>query len=407
MINFRKDFPGLHQEVNDHPLVYLDNAATTQKPLAVIEAVNHHYRHDNANVHRGVHVLSSRATHAFEHTRSLIASLINAPELHEVIFTRGTTEGINLVAHSYGLAFLKKGDEILITAMEHHANIVPWQIVCQQTGAVLRVVPLVEDADRGELDRQAFSDLLSKKTKIVALPHISNVLGTVNPVQELIAEVRNKTDAVVLIDGAQAIAHMPVDVQALDCDFYVFSGHKMYAPSGVGILYGKTALLEKMPPFQAGGEMIRSVSFEHTEYNDLPFKFEPGTPNIEGVIGLGAAVQYLQQVGLPAIAAYEHELLHYATEKIKTIPDIRLLGSSDNKAAIITFVIKGVPASDLNTLLDMSGVAIRVGHHCAMPLHELLGLSASARASFAFYNTPEEVDIFISALKKALKVLHG
>lgn len=403
----RADFPGLHQDVNGQPLIYFDNAATTQKPLSVIEAVDHHYRLDNANVHRGVHVLSSRATHAFEKTRSLIAEFINAKYLHEVIFTRGTTEAINLVAYCYGLPFLKKGDEILITTMEHHANIVPWQMVCEKTGAILKVVPLVADADSGELDRDAFSALLSKHTKIVSFSHISNVLGTINPVAELISEVREKTSAIVVIDGAQAIAHLPVDVQALDCDFYAFSGHKMYGPSGVGILYGKTALLERMPPFQFGGEMIKTVSFEHTEYNGLPFKFEAGTPNIEGVIGLGAAVEYLKKADVKKLAAQEKELLSYATDRIKNISDIRLSGTSKNKAAMITFVIKGIPAQDISTLLDMSGIAIRVGHHCAMPLHESLGLNSSARASFAFYNTKEEIDQFIIALNKALKVLHA
>ncbi len=403
----RADFPGLHQEVNGQPLIYFDNAATTQKPLSVIEAVDHHYRFDNANVHRGVHVLSSRATHAFEKTRSLLAEFINAEYLHEVIFTRGTTEAINLIAYCYGLPFLKNGDEILITTMEHHANIVPWQMVCEQTGATLKVVPLVADADSGELDRDAFSALLSKNTKIVSFPHISNVLGTINPVAELIAEVREKTSAIVVIDGAQAIAHLPIDVQALDCDFYVFSSHKMYGPSGIGILYGKTALLERMPPFQFGGEMIKSVSFEHTEYNDLPFKFEAGTPNIEGVIGLGAAVEYLKKADVKKLAAQEKELLNYATEQMQNIPNIRILGTSKHKAAMITFVIKGIPAQDISTLLDMSGIAIRVGHHCAMPLHESLGLSSSVRASFAFYNTKEEIDRFIIALNKALKVLHA
>jgi cysteine desulfurase/selenocysteine lyase len=400
----REDFSILHQIVHGHPLVYFDNAATTQKPKSVIAAITEHYQFNNSNVHRAVHALSDRATVAFEQSRKTIASFINARDTAEVIFTRGTTEAINLVAHSYAMSRLKAGDEILISTMEHHANIVPWQVVSQRTGCLLRVVPLNE---KGEIDRQEFSAMLSAHTKIVAFPHVSNVLGTINPVAELINEIRKKTPAVVLIDGAQAIAHQAVDVQALDCDFYVFSGHKMYAPSGIGILYGKTHLLEHMIPYQTGGEMIRLVTFAHTEYNDLPFKFEAGTPNMEGAIGMQAAIHYLNPIGFDAIQNYEQELLMHATTEINKIEGVCIFGNSAHKSGIITFDCAGAPAHDVSTLLDLAGIAVRVGHHCAMPLLATFGLSATVRASFAFYNTHAEIEHFIVTLKKVLSVLRG
>ncbi|MFI4954392.1 MAG: aminotransferase class V-fold PLP-dependent enzyme [Gammaproteobacteria bacterium] len=400
----RQDFPGLHQQVNGHPLVYFDNAATTQKPQAVIEAINQHYKTSNANVHRAIHTLSDRATQAFEQSRTNITRFINAEHEHEVIFTKGTTEGINLVAQSYAIPFLKKGDEILITTMEHHANIVPWQVVCERNGCELQVVPLTGS---GEIDREAFTRLLSERTKLVAFPHISNVLGTINPVADMIAEIRQLTPAAILIDGAQAVAHLPIDVQALDCDFYLFSGHKLYAPCGIGILYGKSTLLEQMIPYQTGGEMIRTVTFAFTEYNDLPFKFEAGTPNIEGVIGLNAAIKYLLQIGLDNIGYYEQQLREYITSQILQNTDVQIIGTAANKSPIVTFIAEGAPPHDISTLLDLSGVAIRVGHHCTMPLHQALGIAASARASLAMYNTREEIDIFIQALQKTLKVLRG
>lgn len=400
----RQDFPALHQQINGHPLVYFDNAATTQKPQAVIQAIDHHYISCNANVHRAIHTLSDRATQAFEQTRTTVRRFINAAYEHEVIFTKGTTEGINLVAHSYGWPFLHADDEILITTMEHHANIVPWQVVCERKGCKLKVAPLTPN---GEIDRAAFSQLLSERTKLVALPHISNVLGTVNPIAELIAEIRQMSSAVVLIDGAQAVAHLPVDVQALDCDFYLFSGHKLYSPCGIGILYGKSALLEQMIPYQTGGEMIRTVTFAATNYNDLPFKFEAGTPNIEGVVGLNAGIEYILALGLDHIGQYEQQLRDYITIQLQQHTDIRIIGTAAHKSPIITFVAEGAPPHDISTLLDLSGIAIRVGHHCTMPLHQALGIPATARASLAMYNTFAEIDLFVRGLQKALKVLRG
>lgn len=401
----RKDFPALQQEVNNKPLIYFDNAATTQKPWAVINAISHHYQFSNANVHRAVHTLSNRATQAFEAAREAVTSYIHAASTEEIIFTKGTTEGINLIAHSYGRTFLQEGDEILITTMEHHADIVPWQVVRDQTGCKLRVAPITAS---GEIDLATFFTLLSANTKIVAFPHISNVLGTINPVAELIQLVRQYApEAVVVVDGAQAVAHEVVNVQKLDCDFYVFSGHKLYAPSGIGILYGKKSLLEKMPPFQTGGEMIRQVTFEKTVYNDLPYKFEAGTPNMEGAIGLHAAIDYIKSIGLENIREYEHKLLAYATAAIADVSGLQLIGTAAQKSAILTFVCEDAPAHDLSTLLDLAGIAVRVGHHCAMPLLASLNLTATVRASFAFYNTAEEVDIFIAALKKSLRILRG
>ncbi|OGT19349.1 MAG: cysteine sulfinate desulfinase [Gammaproteobacteria bacterium RBG_16_57_12] len=397
----RRDFPILDQQVHGHPLIYLDNGASSQKPLAVIEAIDHCYRHDYANVHRGVHTLSERATLAFEQARGKVQGFINAAGSEEIIFVRGTTEAINLVAQSYARPRLQPGDEILITEMEHHSNIVPWQLVCEQTGALLRVVPINE---LGELRLERYAELLNARTKLVALTHISNVLGTVNPVREIIDQAHAR-GVPVLLDGAQAIPHALIDVQALDCDFYAFSGHKLYGPSGIGVLYGKRALLEKMPPYHGGGEMIRTVSFEKTTYNDLPYKFEAGTPHIAGAIGLGAAIDYLNRVGMTAIAAHEQQLLTYATEALSTVKDLRIIGQARHKASIVSFVIAGVHPHDIATIVDQHGIAVRAGHHCAMPLIKRLGLPATARASFALYNTTEEIDRLVQALEIARKML--
>lgn len=397
----REDFPILNQTISGKPLIYLDNAATTQKPQCVIDAIAHYYQHDNANVHRGIHTLSERATRAYEATRVKVQHFINAAHSHEIIFVRGTTEAINLVAQSYGRPQFKPGDEIILSQMEHHSNIVPWQILCEQTGAVLRVIPINQ---QGELVVDAFDSLLNEKTRLVAITHISNALGTINPIASLI-EKAHRYNIPVLIDGAQAAAHSSIDVQALDCDFYAFSGHKMYAPTGIGILYGKEKWLEKMPPYQGGGEMISQVSFEQTTYNILPYKFEAGTPHIEGVIGLGVAIDYLQAIGLPAICAHEQQLLDYATQKLSEIPEVRLIGQAKQKAAIVSFVLENIHAHDVGTILDHSGIAIRSGHHCAMPVMTYFNLPATARASFALYNTREEIDALIEGLTKVKEVL--
>lgn len=359
----RKDFPILHQTISGKPLIYLDNAATTQKPRCVMDAIVHYYECDNANVHRGIHTLSERATRAYEATRVKVQQFINAAHLREIIFVRGTTDAINLVAQSYGRPLLKAGDEIIVSQMEHHSNIVPWQILCEQTGAVLRVIPI---NPQGELIFEAFESLLNEKTRLVAITHVSNALGTINPIAAIIDKA-HQYDIPVLIDGAQAVGHLSIDVQALDCDFYMFSGHKMYAPTGIGILYGKEKWLEKMPPYQGGGEMISQVSFEKTTYNVLPYKFEAGTPNIEGVIGLGAAIDYLQRIGFEAISAYEQQLLEYATQKLAEIPEVRIIGQAKHKSAIVSFVLENIHAHDVGTILDHAGIAIRSGHHCAMP----------------------------------------
>lgn len=394
----RDDFPILQQQVYDRPLAYLDNAATTQKPTVVIDAVCDYYRHDNSNVHRGVHALSERATKAYEGARKKIAGLINAGSQREIVFVRGATEAINLVAQSWGqMAALGEGDEILISAMEHHSNIVPWQWLCERSGASLKVIPMNE---AGELLMDQFDALLSERTKLVGVVHQSNALGTINPV----AEITGKAHAVgakVLLDGAQALAHMPVDVQALDCDFYVTSAHKMYGPTGVGILYGKESLLDAMPPYQGGGDMILTVSFEHSEYNELPYKFEAGTPNIAGAIGFGAAVDYLQSLGVADVSAHEQKLLSYATQKAEDLEGLRQIGTAANKASVLSFTIDGVHPHDLGTILDREGVAIRAGHHCAMPVMKFYGVPATARASFAAYNTTEEIDALFTAIEKA------
>ena len=398
--NIRQDFPILHQEVNGKPLAYLDNAATSQKPTQVIKALDKYYQEDNANIHRGVHTLSERATIDYEQARGKVRSFINANSEKEIIFVRGATEGINLIAQSYGRTNLKTGDEIIISEMEHHSNIVPWQLLCEQTGAILKIIPI---NDSGELILEEFEKLLSPKTKLVSLAHISNALGTINPIQSIIDRA-HEHNAIVIIDGAQATPHTIVDVQALDCDFYVFSGHKLFGPTGIGVLYGKAHLLEAMPPWQGGGDMIKMVSFEKTLYNDLPYKFEAGTPHIAGVIGLGAAIDYVSATGLNAIAAYEHELLEYATEKILEVKDLRLIGTAQQKTSILSFVIDSIHPHDIGTILDHEGIAIRTGHHCAMPVMTHFNVPATARASFAFYNTFEEVDRLIQALGKAREV---
>lgn len=390
----RRDFPVLNQQINGHPLVYLDNAASSQKPVQVIEAVDQYYRLDNANVHRGVHRLSQRATDAYEGARSKIRGFLNATSDKEIIFVRGATEAINLVAQSFVRPQLQAGDEILISYLEHHANIVPWQMVCEQTGATLKIIPMTES---GELNLSGLDELLTDKTKIMAVGQVSNALGTVNPVKQMTEKAKAK-GIPVLIDGAQAVPHMQVDVQELDCDFYVFSGHKMFAPTGIGALYGKQALLEAMPPWQGGGDMILSVSFDHTEYNALPYKFEAGTPHIAGAVGLGAAIDYMQSIGIEKIVAYEHALLKLATDKLSAIDGVRIVGTAEHKASVLSFLIEDVHPHDVGTIFDQQGVAIRAGHHCAQPVMQYYGIAATARASFAFYNTEQEIDALVKAI---------
>ncbi len=396
----RKDFPILDQAIRGHPLVYLDNGATSQKPKSVIDAVNEYYCWHNANVHRGVHTLSERATHSYERAREIVARFINASCEGEVIFVRGTTEAINLVAQSYARPSLRPGDEILITEMEHHSNIVPWQIVCKQTDARLRVLPINDD---GELQLERYSELLGPRTRLVAVVHLSNSLGTINPIREMV-DAAHARGIPVLLDGAQAVAHLPVDVQALGCDFYAFSGHKVYGPTGIGVLYGKSELLEAMEPYQGGGEMIRRVTFEETLYNSVPYKFEAGTPNIAGAIGLGRALEYLSQFGLESIGEHEDALLACATEAVSVIPGLRIIGTAANKAGILSFVLDGVHPHDIGTILDTEGVAIRAGHHCTMPVMTRYGIPGTARASFAMYNTREDVDVLIRGIEKAKEV---
>ena len=397
---WRDDFPILQETIGGQPLVYLDNAATTQKPQTVIAAEADYYRHTNANVHRGVHTLSQRATDAYEAARGKIARFINAASSNEIIYVRGATEAINLVAQSFARPRLKPGDEILISAMEHHSNIVPWQMVCEQTGAVLKVVTI---NDAGEFELDSFERLLSPRTKLIAVTHLSNALGSIVPVERVI-ELAHGRGVPVLVDGAQAIAHLGVDVRALDCDFYAFSGHKIYGPTGIGVLYGKAALLDAMPPYQGGGDMIRTVSFEKTEYNELPYKFEAGTPNIAGAIGLGAAIDYVGTIGIAAIAAHERDLLDYATRQVATIPGLTIVGSARDKASILSFTLAGTHPHDIGTILDHRGVAIRAGHHCAMPVMQRFGLSGTARASFALYNTRAEVDTLVAALDQVTEI---
>lgn len=397
----RKDFPILHRQVNGKPLVYFDNGATSQKPQQVIDVINRYYQHENSNIHRGIHTLSQEATDAYEKARTTVQQFINAKHHHEVIFTSGTTGSINLVASSFGKKHLQAGDEIIISTMEHHSNIVPWQMICEEKGAILKVIPI---SDKGELLMDEFEKLLSSKTKLVSITHVSNTLGTINPVKEII-KLAKAVGAAILIDGAQAVPHTKVDVQALDCDFYAFSAHKMFGPTGVGILYGKEAILNELPPYQGGGDMIKTVTFEKTTYNELPHKFEAGTPNIVGGLGLAAAIDYMNNIGIENIEAYEHELLNYATEKIKQIEGVRIIGEAANKASVLSFLVDGTHPSDIGMIIDKLGIAIRTGHHCTEPLMNRFDIPGTARASFAFYNTKEEIDVFIKALERAVNML--
>jgi len=396
----RKDFPILEREVHGKPLVYFDNAASSQKPTAVIDAVSHYYRTSHSNIHRAVHTLAMEATQAYETARAKVAGFIGAADPKEVIWVRGTTEGINLVAQSYVRPRVSEGDEILISHLEHHSNIVPWQVVCQQTGAVLRVAPIDE---HGEIIPDQFAKLLGPRTRFVALSHVSNALGTVNPVEDMIALAKEHA-APVLIDGAQAVPHLDIDVRALDCDFYAFSGHKMYGPTGIGGLYGRAELLEEMDPYQTGGEMIKSVSFEETLFADLPHKFEGGTPHISGAVGLGAAVDYLQGIGLAAVRKHEDDLLAYATDRLREVPGARIYGTAPHKAGVLSFTLGEVHPHDVGTILDGEGVAVRTGHHCAQPVMDFFDIVATTRASFALYNTRDEVDQFIAGLHAVLEV---
>ncbi|MDX2426646.1 MAG: cysteine desulfurase [Cycloclasticus sp.] len=395
----RRDFPVLDQQVRGKQLVYLDNAATSQKPKAVIDSIVHYYENDNANIHRGVHTLSERATLSYENARKKVQRFLNASSEKEIVFTRGATEAINLVAN--GLAEkIKAGDEVLITAMEHHSNIVPWQMLCEKTGATLKVAPINM---QGELILEEFEALISKRTKFAAISHMSNALGTINPVKQLI-DLLHQHDIPVLIDGAQAIPHIAVDVQALNCEFYVFSGHKLYAPTGIGALYGKMEQLEQMAPYQGGGDMISVVTFEKTVYSKVPYKFEAGTPNIAGTIGLGAALDYIDTVGIAAIAAHENSLLEYATEQSKKIDKLRIIGTASNKGAIMSFVLDGIHPHDIGTMMDHQGIAVRAGHHCAMPVMDFFGVPATARASFAMYNTHQEVDALMAGIENLIEM---
>jgi cysteine desulfurase / selenocysteine lyase len=396
----RKDFPILAQHVHGKPLVYLDNAATSQKPKCVIEALTRFYLMDNANIHRGVHQLSERSTLAYEAARGKAQQLLNAAHAREIVFARGATEGINLVAQTYGRTRVSAGDEILISALEHHSNIVPWQMLCEEKDAVLRVIPI---NDRGELEFDQFEKLLNRRTRLVAVSHVSNALGTINPVREIV-NAAHRWNVPVLIDGAQAVPHMKVDVRDLDCDFYVLSAHKMFGPTGIGVLYGREQLLEDMPPYQGGGDMIRSVTFEKTTYNELPYKFEAGTPNIAGVIGLGAAIDYLDQIGMEAVAAHEHDVLEYGTRALESISGLRLIGTAREKAGVLSFVIEGVHPHDAGTILDWEGVAVRTGHHCAQPVMDRFGVSATTRASLALYNTKEDIDALVAGIHKVKEV---
>ena len=396
----RKDFPILQQEVHGKPLVYLDNAATTQKPSLVLDVLQAYYGTDNANVHRGVHRLSERATEAYEAARDRVRRFLSAAHRREIVFVRGATEGVNLVAQSYGRRAVGRGDEVLITALEHHSNIVPWQMLCEEKGATLRVVPI---DDAGEVDLETYERLLTERTRLVAAAHVSNALGTIVPVKAIV-DVAHRRAIPVLVDGAQAAPHLPVDVRDLDCDFYTFSGHKVYGPTGIGVLYGKAELLDRMPPFQGGGDMIKSVSFEKTVYNDLPYKFEAGTPHIAGAIGLGAALDYLGDLGLDRIAAYEHELLAYATERVSSIPGVRLIGTAREKAGVLSFLVDGIHAHDVGTILDREGIAVRTGHHCAMPVMTRFGIAATTRASLGLYNTRDEIDALAEALGRVREI---
>ena len=397
----RNDFPALSQKINNRQLVYLDNAATTLNPVSVQEAVSNYYNTINSNVHRGVHSLSQQATDAFENARKTVQKFINAEHSGEIIFTKGTTEAINLVAHSFGKEFIKEGDEIIISQMEHHANIVPWQTVCEEKGAKLKIIPINE---AGELKLDEFKNLFSRKTKMVSVTHISNVLGTINPIKEMI-EIAHANNVPVMIDGAQGIVHEKVDVKELDCDFYCFSGHKIYGPMGIGVLYGKESLLDQLPPYQTGGEMILKVTFEKTTFNELPFKFEAGTPNVGGAIGLEAALNYMEQFEMENIKSQEKELLEYAVNKLSGIKGLRIYGTAKNKSGVISFLLDGIHQYDAGTILDKLGVAVRTGNHCAQPLIDSLGITGTIRASFAMYNTKEEIDIFADAIFRVQEML--
>jgi cysteine desulfurase/selenocysteine lyase len=396
----REDFPVLKQKIHGKPLVYLDNAATSQKPQSVIDSIVKFYTVDCANIHRGVHELSQRSTAAYEETRAKTKKFLNARHKHELIFVRGTTEGINLVTFSWGRTNVREGDEIIIAGLEHHSNIVPWQILCDEKGAKLRVIPIDE---RGDLVMEEYEKLLGPRTRMVAVGHVSNALGTINPVRRIV-EMAHQAGALVLVDGAQATPHMKVDVQALDVDFYAFSGHKVCGPTGIGVLYGKTKILNSMPPYQGGGDMIRTVTFEKTTYNDLPYKFEAGTPDIAGGIGLGAALDYLMHIGMDKIAAYEHELLLYGTQVLSEIPGLRIIGTAREKAAVLSFVIEGIHPHDIGTVLDRQGIAVRTGHHCAQPVMDRYQIPATTRASLAFYNTTAEIDALASGLKNVKEI---
>lgn len=401
VLSIREKFPILQRKVKNRDLVYFDNAATSQKPQEVIDALVHYYSHYNANIHRGLHSLADEATAAYELSRKSVQTFIGARYQEEVIFTKGTTESINLVANAWGRTFLQEGDEIIVSSLEHHANIVPWQMIAAEKKARVRVIPM---DDNGILDMNAFREMLSEKTKFVACVHVSNALGIVNPVEEIISLAHEK-NALVLIDGAQSSVHLDIDVQQLDCDFFAFSGHKIYGPTGVGVLYGKKELLEKIPPYQGGGEMIKEVTFEKTTFNELPFKFEAGTPNIADVIALHAAIEFINATGKPAIRAHEEILLHHGSQQLRVIEGLRIIGDVDNKVSVISFVIDGVHPQDLAILLDNQGIAVRTGHHCAQPLMQRLGIVGTTRASFAAYNTIEEIDIFVQALNKCLRML--
>jgi cysteine desulfurase/selenocysteine lyase len=400
VLKVRADFPILSERVHGKPLVYLDSANTSQKPESVLRAMDDYYRHANANIHRATHLLSERATALYEGARTKASRFINAPDPHAIVLTKGTTDGINLVAQSYGRSTLHAGDEIVITWLEHHSNIVPWQLLCEQTGALLRVAPIDE---AGQIDIEAYEQLLSPRTRIVALSHVSNALGTINPVRPMI-ELAHATGAVVLLDGAQAIPHLPVDVQSLDCDFYVFSSHKMFGPTGVGVLYGRPTLLASMPPYQGGGDMIASVTFDKTEYNQVPYKFEAGTPNIGGVVGFGAAVDYLSAIDRDAALAHEDALLEYATARLREIPDLRIIGEARLKTGVLSFLMEGVHPHDAGTILDREGVAVRTGQHCAQPVMDRYGITATIRASLAIYNTRDDIDALVGALARVREV---
>lgn len=399
--SIREQFPILQEKVHNKPLVYLDNAATTQKPRCVIEALATYYETYNANIHRGAHYLAAKATEIYEQTRHKVASFLNAASPDEIIFTRGTTEGINLVASTFGRKFIDEGDEIIISTMEHHSNIVPWQMLCEEKGAVLKVIPINE---AGEIILEEYEKLLSPRTKLVSVVHISNALGTINPIKQMI-EKAHQVGAKFLVDGAQGAVHLEIDVQDLDCDFYAFSGHKIYAPTGIGALYGKREILETIPPYHGGGEMIKDVTFEKTTYNDLPFKFEAGTPNIADVIALAKALDFVQELGKNNITAHENKLLEYATKRMQEVEGLRIVGTAKEKASVISFVFEDIHHSDVGTLLDSQGIAIRTGHHCTQPLMKHWGLIGTSRASFAVYNTTEEVDALITGLQKVVKML--